>query len=117
MIADGKHTGKHTVSTFRRNQLLEMARISRIRWIVSEVSQSSSPVARKKETTDEEIEEKEDEKDKHPQEEIDRDIPGLDCLQDIFNFLVDVSKEDRVESDEEIGGNREVSKNSSCDSN
>ena len=99
MMTDGKLGGKHTVSTFRRNQLLEMARISRIRWIVSELSQSSSPVEKK--IVNGEIKEKETEKDEYQEEEIDRDIPGLDCLQDIFNFLIDVSREDRQEGVEE----------------
>ena len=117
MMTDGKLGGKHTVSTFRRNQLLEMARISRIRWIVSELSQSSSPVEKK--IVDGETKEKENEKDEYQEEEIDRDIPGLDCLQDIFNFLVDVSREDRPEEVEEtargVKGNRKDDKNNTGD--
>ena len=100
--------GKHTVTSFRRNQLLDMARISRIRWIVSELSQSSSPIERKvgrrrqqKEdepaTSTADAKESEEHEGQKRQEEIDRDIPGLDCLQDIFNFLVDVGRKDKQE--------------------
>ena len=95
MMSDGRSGSKHTVSAFRRNQLLEMARISRIRWIVSELSQSSSPSEKK--SVDVESKDTDDGNNDSRPEEIDRDIPGLDCLQDIFNFLVDVSREDRSE--------------------
>ena len=77
----------YSISENRKSELLEMARISRMRWILEDVAISGSPTIQKASPNlNNSLSTNNSTKNMTP-------ITGAGCLQDILNFLMDVCKE------------------------
>lgn len=84
----------HAVTSYRRGELIELAKSARLRWILADISASKSPTRTKVPVEEVKIE----------TASIIRSpplepFPAVGCLQDIFNCLTDLCKDDQNEID------------------